>query len=488
MKDEEQIERDIHQKAAKDKFRQVWGYEDFRPPQGEIINTLLAGRDALVILPTGGGKSVCFQLPALLQTGLTLVVSPLVALMENQVNQLKHLGLSGALLHSELSRSEKQRTLQAVKQQKLSLLYLSPETLLSIPVWKIISQPEVKITGIILDEVHCLTQWGTTFRPAYRRLGAVRPSLLKSKPTGTKIAIAAFTATAAPQAQQEIIKALELKQPETFLVSPYRSNLSLNIKMVWTPKGRKQKMLQFIQAKQKRSGLVYVRSRQDSQALARWFRSLSYSVAAYHAGLITTERRKIEQDWISGKIQFVICTSAFGMGIDKPDVAFVVHYHAPELLAEYIQEVGRGGRNGQAAEALTLISEPTGLLNPEDKQRSQFFNRKLEQQYRASQQLIKHLPSQGEVAKIKEQFPQGEIALGILHSLGLVAWQDPFHYCKRASNLTIDSLAANQKHYQSQMQQYLKTKQCLWQYLLRAFGFEREAQGFRCGNCGNCRQ
>ncbi|MGL5074290.1 MAG: DEAD/DEAH box helicase, partial [Waterburya sp.] len=195
---------DIAWQEVKEKFQQIWGYEDFRSPQGEIIHTLLAGKDALIILPTGGGKSICFQLPALLQTGLTIVVSPLVALMENQVNQLKQLGLSGALLHSELSRSEKKQTLQAINNQKLSLLYLSPETLLSLSVWEIIIQPHINITGIVLDEVHCLTQWGTTFRPAYRRLGVVRRSLLKYKPSGTKIAIAAFTATADPQAQAEI--------------------------------------------------------------------------------------------------------------------------------------------------------------------------------------------------------------------------------------------------------------------------------------------
>ena len=280
--------------------------------------------------------------------------------MENQVNQLQNLGLSGALLHSELSRQERKRTLNAIAQQQLSLLYLSPETLLSLPVWEIIARPQIKITGIILDEVHCLTQWGTTFRPAYRRLGAVRRSLLQHKPPETKIAIAAFTATADPQAQKEISKVLELKQPETFLVSPYRKNLSLNVKTVWTPRGRKQQMLRSIQAKPNQSGLIYVRSRKDSESLAAWFKSLGYSVAAYHAGLITSQRRSIERDWITGKIQFVICTSAFGMGIDKPDVRWVIHYHAPELLAEYIQEVGRGGRDGKSATALTLISEPTG--------------------------------------------------------------------------------------------------------------------------------
>ena len=472
---------------VKDKFKQVWGYKDFRPPQGEIIQALLEGKDSLVILPTGGGKSICFQLPALLQTGLTIVVSPLVALMENQVDQLKQLGLSGALLHSELPRSERKRTLGAIAQQKLSLLYLSPETLLSLPVWQIISQPEIKITGIVLDEVHCLTQWGTTFRPAYRRLGAVRRSLLQHKPTGTKIAIAAFTATADPQGQREIARVLELKQPKTFLISPYRDNLSLNIKTIWTPRGRKQETLKFVRSQAKQSGLVYVRSRQDSQTLSAWFKSLGYAAAAYHAGLATGERRKIEQEWILGKTQFAICTSAFGMGIDKPDVRWVVHYHAPELLAEYIQEVGRGGRDGKPAIALTLISEPTGWLNPEDKQRSQFFNRKLERQYHRARQLVKQLPNRGEIATIKEQYPDGEITLGILHSLGLVAWQNPFNYRLRSSNLALNHLAKTQQRYQQQMQQYLKTKQCRWQYLLQAFGFNREAKGFECGVCDNCR-
>ena len=477
---------DVSWKEVREKFREIWGYEDFRPPQGEIVKTLLGGRDALVVLPTGAGKSICFQLPALLQTGLTIVVSPLVALMENQVNQLRQLGLSGALLHSELSKSDRRQTLQAITKQQLNLIYLSPETLLSIPVWEVITQPQIKITGLILDEVHCLTQWGTTFRPAYRRLGAVRRSLLKHKLSGTKIAIAAFTATADPQAQQEIIKTLELKQPQIFLVSPYRPNLSLNIKTVWTPRGRKQQTLKFIAAKKRQSGLVYVRSRRDSQTLAQWFQSLNYSVAAYHAGLVTTKRRKIERDWISGKLQFVICTSAFGMGIDKANVRFIVHYHAPELIAEYVQEVGRAGRDGQSADTLTLISEPTGWLNPEDKQRSQFFNRKLEQQYRASQQLIKQLPHQGKIATIKDKFPQGEIALSILHSLGLVSWHDPFHFRKRSTKSTSNHLINRQKYYRQQMQQYLKTKQCRWQYLLQAFGFNREAGEFRCGNCDNC--
>ena len=471
---------------AKQELQRIWGYRDFRPPQGEIVEALLFGRDVLIVLPTGGGKSICFQLPALLQTGLTIVVSPLVALMENQVSQLQQLGLSGSLLHSELASSERKKTLKAIAQQQLSLLYLSPETLLSQPVWQLISRSEIKVTGIMLDEAHCLTQWGSTFRPAYRRLGAVRRSLLDSKPAGTKIAIAAFTATADAQTQNEIIRALELKQPQTFLISPYRENISLKIATVWTPRSRKRAMLRFVRQHRSQSGLVYVRSRRDSQTLAKWFKALNFSVAAYHAGLITAARRNIERDWVLGKIQFVICTSAFGMGIDKPDVRWIVHYHAPELLAEYIQEVGRAGRDSKPASALTLVSEPTGLLDPEDKQRSNFLARQQEQQYLQARQLIKRLPRQGNIATIKEQFLQSEVALGILHSLGLVDWQDPFNYQRRSHQASSDNLAADRKRDRTRMQRYLRTKHCRWKYLLYAFGFKQEAQGFSCGTCDNC--
>lgn len=471
----------------RERLQQIWGYENFRPPQAEVIETLLAGKDALVVLPTGAGKSLCFQLPALIQLGLTIVVSPLIALMENQVQQLQKLGLPGALLHSELSRHQRQQTLHAIQQQKLTLLYLSPETLLSHAVWQILSLPDIKITGLILDEAHCLTQWGTSFRPVYRRLGAVRRSLLKNKPSKTQMAIAAFTATADPQSQQAIIQTLELQNPDIFLVNPYRPNLRLKIQTAWTPRSRQQQTLKFIQAHQQQSGLIYVRSRQETQTLTQWFQALNYRVAAYHGGLPTPKRRGIEQDWLTGEIQFVICTSAFGMGIDKSDVRWIVHFHSPELLTEYVQEVGRSGRNGQIADALTLISEPSGWLDPTDRQRHRFFSRQLAKQFHQAQQLIAQLPLQGSISSIKEHFPQGETTLSILHSLGLIVWIDPFHYRQCSASKVSNSLAASShQSAQQQMQQYLHTKQCRWQYLLQAFGFQQPVENFQCGKCDNC--
>ncbi|MGJ5673847.1 MAG: RecQ family ATP-dependent DNA helicase [Nostochopsis sp.] len=464
-------------------FREIWGYENFRSPQGEIIESLLAKKDVLIIMPTGGGKSICFQLPALLQTGLTLVVSPLVALMENQVRELRQRNLSAALLHNELPSWERRKTLLALEEQKLRLLYLSPETLLSPPVWQRLCQPQLTINGLILDEAHCLVQWGDTFRPAYRRIGAVRPALLKSKPTGTKITLAAFTATADPLAQKTIRETLELNEPAVFLLDPYRSNLNPRIRLIWTPQGRKLQLLKFIREKEKTAGLVYVRSRRDSENLATWLQHLGYITASYHAGLGAKERRMIETAWIEGKIPFVICTSAFGMGINKPDVRWVIHFHAPLLLSEYLQEIGRAGRDGKPAEVMTLVSEPTGWLDPQDKQRQKFFEDKMRSQQLQAQQLVKKLPKTGEVDAVTRQFHDAAIALSLMHSNGQLNWLDPFHY-------TIVSGTKNQPrtqlHAAKQMNKYLFTKQCRWQFLLNAFGFNKEAKNWRCVHCDNC--
>ncbi|WP_041238016.1 RecQ family ATP-dependent DNA helicase [Gloeothece citriformis] len=468
------------------RFKEIWGYDDFRPPQGEIIDTLLKSKDALIVMPTGGGKSICFQLPALLKTGLTLVVSPLVALMENQVQELQQRQLPAALLHNEIPRPQRKQTLQALEKQNLRLLYLSPETLLSPPIWEKLSHPQLKINGIILDEAHCLVTWGSTFRPAYRRLGTIRPTLLQYKPPNTKIAIAAFTATADPDAQRIITEVLQLDSPETFINSPYRNNLNLKVKITLSPGCRRHQLLQFIKTQKKQSGLVYVRSRRDSEQLSEWLRSLNYSTAAYHAGLSSQERRYIETQWLQGHLQFVVCTSAFGMGINKADVRWVVHFQAPQLLSDYLQEVGRGGRDGKPTEALTLMSEPTGWLDPTDNQQWQFFTSKLSKQYQQAEKIAKQIPSQGNINAIAQEFPEGEISLALLHSKGQLEWLDPFHYqlLKKSSSLTQSQNTPLQTH--SQIKRYLTTKRCRWQFLLNGFGFTQEATGFKCGHCDNC--
>jgi len=463
-------------------FQRTWGYKNFRPPQGEIIHSLLAQRDTLVVMPTGGGKSICFQLPALLRTGVTLVISPLVALMENQVQELQQRNLPAASLHSELSASQRRQTLLALQRQQLRLLYLSPETLLSLPVWEVLCQPHLRVNGLILDEAHCLVQWGENFRPTYRRLGAVRPALLQHKPAGTKLPIATFTSTATPEAQHILEQTLQLHKPQRFLLNPYRENLKLAVQIAWTPRGRRHQMFSFIQKRSGQSGLVYVRTRRDSETLAIWLEEQGYKTAAYHAGISGEERRHIELAWLTGKIQFVICTSAFGMGINKPDVRWVIHFHAPALLSEYVQEVVRAGRDGKPAEALTLISEPTGWLDPEDKQRLQFFQDRVRSQQKIAQQLVQELPAEGHIDQVTQTFKHGEIALALLHSTGQLHWRDPFHYVLQPGS----SSPSSQQGATDQMHAFLTTRQCRWRFLLQAFGFIKEALSMQCGHCDRC--
>jgi ATP-dependent DNA helicase RecQ len=462
-------------------LQRIWGYTDFRPPQAEIVQCLLAKRDALIVMPTGGGKSICFQLPALMQPGLTLVVSPLVALMENQVQELQQRKLPAALLHSELPKFQYQKTLAALP--KLRLLYVSPETLLSTKVWEKLCQPTLSINALILDEAHCLVQWGETFRPAYYRLGAIRQALAMHHPN-TRIAIAAFTATADPSAQQTIQRILQLDAPQLFRQNPYRPNLHLTVQVVWTPRQRKQRLLNFIQRNSGRSGLVYVRTRRDSEMLAEWLSEKGYATAAYHAGLSPEERRHIEKTWLDNTLEFVICTNAFGMGINKSDVGWIVHFHAPTLLSEYVQEVGRAGRDGNPATALTLISETTGWLDAEDKQRRQFFTQQAENQYREAKSLIAKLPTEGEVATVNRQFKGGAIALSLLHSAGQLTWTDPFNYTiqKPVKSLTLGNTNANATQ---QMIDFLKTRACRWQFLLSAFGFADQMKD-GCKHCDRC--
>ena len=467
---------------ARSLLQRLWGYNDFRPPQAEIIQTLRQGRDALILMPTGGGKSICFQLPALLQPGLTLVVSPLVALMENQVQELRSRAIPAALLHSQLPRSERQQSLTALAQGQLRLLYLSPETLLSPPVWERLCQPTVAIAQIILDEAHCLAQWGDSFRPAYFRLGAVRPALLQHKSAGTRITLAAFTATADPAAQHLICRILQLQDPVLIRANPYRANLRLQIQTVFTPHSRRQRLLNFVQQHGQQAGLVYVRTRKDSEALAEWLQQQSYAVAAYHAGLSASNRRTIEQAWLDDQLQFVVSTNAFGMGINKPNVRWIAHFHAPLLLSEYVQEIGRAGRDGQPATALMVVSEPTGLLDPTDRQRWRYFQQQARVQQQQAQQLIRRLPPSGPLQTVKAQTPTADLALAILQRNGALTWRDPFHYELTPAQTPIAPCHPSQ----GTIGDFLKARHCRWAFLLESFGFADDAQGWRCGHCDRC--
>ncbi|MBE7379862.1 MAG: ATP-dependent DNA helicase RecQ [Leptolyngbya sp. SIO1E4] len=468
------------------RLKEIWGYAHFRPPQDTVIQSLLQRQDALIILPTGGGKSLCFQLPALLQTGVTLVVSPLVALMENQIQELRQLHLPAATLHSELPKQARYRVFKALERQQLRLLYLSPEGLLSQPVWERLIAPTLRINGLVLDEAHCLAQWGETFRPAYRRLGIARQALLSAKPEGTQIPIAAFTATADPTAQQVIRQTLQLTAPKVIRLSPYRPNLDLTIQTVWTPRGRQQALLKFIQRHSQYTGLVYVRTRRDSEGIADWLSQKGYRATAYHGGLPARDRRHREQAWIQNDVQVVVATNAFGMGVNKPDLRWVAHFHVPCLLTEYVQEIGRAGRDGQPAQALSLVSEPTGLFDPTDRQRSQFFRSQAQKLQQKAAQLATQIPQAGTIQAVQQQCKEGAIALSYLHSQGRLEWQDPFRYRLSPGKLSSRGSAAEPE---KAMNRFLHSRDCRWRLILEQFGFRQDAQQLgKCGHCDNCRR
>jgi ATP-dependent DNA helicase RecQ len=470
------------------KLQQIWGYDELRSPQREIIECLLDRRDALIVMPTGGGKSLCFQLPALLSSGLTLVISPLVALMENQVQELAEKGIAAGLLHSEIPSAKRKQTLQDLEHRRLQLLYLSPETLLTPAVWSRLCDRELKIDRLILDEAHCLVHWGETFRPTYRRLGAIRATLIQHKPFDTKISIAAFTATADPLSQQTIKRVLQLDKPAEFILNPHRQNLCLSVKQVWTPRGRKEQLTKFIDKYPQQSGLVYVRTRSTSEELAAWLSVRGDKTAAYHAGLSPQARRRVEGEWLSGKLQYVVCTCAFGMGINKANVRWIAHFQPPVLLAEYIQEIGRAGRDGKPAEALLLVCESTGLLYPEDRQRNKFFSESIDRYYKLATTLAKQLPASGEVTEIERKFPQSSIALSLLHGVDELVWDTPFNYRRSTTGKAPDwqLLKAQQQQLFSGVPNYIKYSGCRWEYLLTAFGCEPKFKDWQCGNCDRC--
>ncbi len=461
-------------------LKQYWGYDRFRPPQQAIIQTLLEQRDALIIMATGGGKSICFQLPALLQPGLTIVISPLVALMENQVQALRDRQIPAALLHHQLPKAARQQALWQLEQQRLKLLYVSPETLLSLPVWQRLCVPNLVISSLVLDEAHCLTQWGDTFRPTYLRLGAVRSTLLTHKPASTRINLAAFTATANPADQTTIEKILQLEQPQVFRSSPYRHNLRLQVRSIHTPRQRRQALNRFLQSQADTSGLVYVRTRSASEALAQWLKSQGFAVAAYHAGLSPTDRRQIEQQWMDRQLQFVVCTNAFGMGIDKPDVRWIVHFHAPLLLSEYLQEIGRAGRDGKPATALMLVSS---WFDDSDRQRWQYFQNSVIAQQKTAQKIGPQLPPTGNVDVVSKRQPDAALALAILQKQGKVIWHDPHEY----AIVTHGAARSPDRHVsQNQIQTLLRSRSCRWLTLLQAFGCDDYADAWRCGHCDRC--
>jgi ATP-dependent DNA helicase RecQ len=322
-------------------LKQYWNHQNFRPMQEEIISAVLEGKDALALLPTGGGKSVCFQVPALAMPGICLVISPLIALMKDQVENLRAKGINAMSIVSGMNRREIDIALDNCIYGDVKFLYMSPERLLSELVQERIKY--MKVNLIAVDEAHCISQWGYDFRPSYLHIAELRN-------LHPQVPILALTATATASVRVDIIEKLQLKQAEVFQKSFERKNISY---LVEYEENKLRRMLQVARGA-KGSGIIYVRSRKDTFELAKFLNESGLRADYYHAGLSSDLRSSKQENWKKNVTNIMVATNAFGMGIDKPDVRFVIHRDLPESLEAYYQEAGRAGRDEQRAYAVLL--------------------------------------------------------------------------------------------------------------------------------------
>ena len=326
----------------KDLLKTVFGHDHYRDGQSEIVNAIISGKDVLAIMPTGGGKSLCFQLPALTLKGIVLVVSPLIALMRDQVSALKALGVNAGALTSGNTNDETETVFNDLENGNLKLLYIAPERLANIGTQRMLSK--LPISFIAVDEAHCVSQWGHDFRPDYLRIGELRKLL--------NVPLAAFTATADPETQNEIKDRLfDINNPQVFLQGFDRPNIHMSFSVKASP--RKQ-VLDFVERRKGQSGIIYCGSRAKCETIAQALRSSGHQALHYHAGMDAEDRRISERRFQLEDGLIVVATIAFGMGIDKPDIRYVIHADLPKSIEGYYQEIGRAGRDGEPAETMTL--------------------------------------------------------------------------------------------------------------------------------------
>ena len=327
---------------AKTLLRDVFGFKKFRPGQSEIIDAVACGENVLAIMPTGGGKSLCFQLPALLNDGLTVVISPLIALMRDQVRGLKAVGVTAGAITSGNTKEELDQVFSQIISGDLKLLYLAPERLVSRKIQNVLSSANV--TSIAVDEAHCVSQWGHDFRPDYLGIGELRRTLC--------VPLSAFTATADKETQQEIMERLfEGAAPKVFLRGFDRPNIYLSFMPKDNPR---RQIMDFVHPRKGQSGIIYCGTRAKTETLAKALEEAGHSACSYHGGMAADRRRVVESRFTLEDGLIVVATVAFGMGVDKPDVRWVVHADLPKSIENYYQEIGRAGRDGEQAETLTL--------------------------------------------------------------------------------------------------------------------------------------
>lgn len=339
---------------ARQILQKFYGYEDFRPGQKKVVESLLNRNDTVAIMPTGAGKSICFQIPALLFEGVTLVISPLISLMKDQVDSLRQLGIAAVYINSSVSKAQLYKDLQDISAGFYKIIYIAPERLISeyLPD----SFKNLNISMVAVDEAHCLSQWGHDFRPSYRNILNFTNSL-RIKPI-----ISAFTATATPEVKTDIINLLGLKQPNVFVTGFDRPNLYFS---VLRGEVKDKFVIDYVKKHQDEAGIIYVGTRKDVDALQILLEIKGIKAGRYHAGMTDEERNQMQEDFLYDNLSVMVATNAFGMGIDKPNVRYVIHYNMPKNMEAYYQEAGRAGRDGLSGNCILLYS-------PQDTQLQKF--------------------------------------------------------------------------------------------------------------------
>lgn len=393
-----------------------FGYTAFRSGQAELIDAQLSGRDVFGIMPTGGGKSLCYQIPALMLEGITLVVSPLISLMKDQVTALKNMGVSAAYVNRSLSAEQIRLVLRNIQQKKYKIIYIAPERLLTESFLAAISN--LKIAMVAVDEAHCISQWGQDFRPSYLRIADFL-KLLKVRPV-----VSAFTATATQEVRDDVERILGLQNPLRIITGYDRPNLRF---AVVQPKSKPLALLDFIEARPGKCGIVYCSTRKEVEKVCQMLQNKGISATRYHAGLSEEERHTNQDDFVYDRCKVMVATNAFGMGIDKSNVGYVIHYNMPQCIESYYQEAGRAGRDGENADCILLYS-------PSDIRTAKF--------------LIQH-PTENEELSEEERS----------------------NLIKREL-IRLDAMVG-----------YCNTSRCLRGYILEYFGQEHPQL---CGNCSNC--
>jgi len=477
-----------------------FGFDDFREGQREVVGSILEGKDAVVVMPTGSGKSLCYQLPAMILDGVTLVVSPLIALMKDQVDALRARGLPATFINSSISESEQRARIESLRRREQKLVYVAPERFRSSRFNSALQS--IPISLFAVDEAHCISTWGHDFRPDYLRLRSVIRSL-------GNVQTLALTATATPYVRSDIIQQLGLNQPETFVSGFDRPNLSIEV--IHTEK-EKEKIahIRRLAKSHSGSGIIYTSTRKAVEQVGMKLENAGLSVSTYHAGMPDSVRIKAQDNFMSGRTQMIVATNAFGMGIDKPDIRFVVHYQMPGSIEAYYQEIGRAGRDG-------LPSTCVLLFNYADKNTHDFFIEGSYPEFKVIKEVYDTLAAT-ELRRI--EFSTAEIASRISER-NEMAVQSALYVLERAGHIQRTAPTVNREDRKSrqsrsiimldstpvtqlridardvsrrgdlerrklrEMIDFCYTDYCYRAHILNYFGDRHHAR--QCGTCGNCR-